>query len=350
MNFGSDNTSGVHPKIMDALVGANTGFATSYGDDLIMDRVRQQIRDLFEAPTAAVYLVTTGSAANSLALATYVDAWDVIYCHQASHISNDECGAPEFYSGGARLMALEGENGKLLPETLRAAVQSTPVGDVHTYQRGALSVTNTSEMGTVYTCEEIAALSSVAKEFDLPFHMDGARFANALAKIGCNPAEMTWKSGVDVLSFGGTKNGLMGVEAVIMFDPDKSWEFELRRKRGGHLLSKHRYLSVQMQAYLTNDHWLDTARMANDRAARLAQGLGKIDGVNIACPTDANMLFISATRAKHRAAMAAGAVYSLAPFGTSLEGDDDEMLNARMVCSWSTTDVEIDQLLAVLST
>ena len=345
MNFFSDNASGVHPKVLAALNRANDGHATPYGDDVIMDYVRQQVRELFEAPDAAVYLVPTGSAANALALATYIQPWQMIYGHAEAHINIDECGAPEFYSGGARLVGLEGPNGKISPQTLESAIQTTPQGDVHAYQRGAVSITNTSEAGTVYSCDEVAAVSAVAKQHQIPLHMDGARFANAVAALGCTPADLTWRSGVDVLSFGGTKNGLMGVEAVIMFEPEKAWEFELRRKRGGHLLSKHRYLSAQMRAYLTDGLWLDMARTANARGARLADGLSGIDGVEIAYPVQANMVFPNISRAKHRAAIDAGAVYALAPFGTPLGGDDAEILASRMVCSWSTTEDEVDQLL-----
>jgi threonine aldolase len=348
MNFISDNASPVHPKVMAALAAANEGYAKPYGDDAIMDMVRRQIRDLFEAPEAAVYLVSTGSAANSLALASFIQPWQTIYTHAEAHINIDECGAPEFFTGGAKLVALGGDHAKLSPQTVESAIHSTPVGDVHTYQRGVVSITNTSEAGTVYTCAEVAALSAVAKQHSLPLHMDGARFANAITALDCSPAELTWKSGVDILSFGGTKNGLMGVEAVVMFDAKKAWEFELRRKRGGHLLSKHRYLSAQMQAYLTDNLWLEMARAANARAARLADGLARIDGIELAHPVQANMVFPLISRAKHRAAMGAGAVYSLAPFGTSLEGDMDEILASRMVCSWCTTEGEVDQLLELL--
>ena len=347
MNFLSDNSSPVHPDVMAALIKANEGHSDSYGADAAMDNVRQMVRDIFEAPDAAVYLVTTGTAANALALASVIQPWQTVYAHAESHINIDECGAPQFFSGGAKLAELAGDHGKISPQDLEKAIQSTPVGDVHTYQRGAVSITNTSEAGTVYTCAEVAALSVVAKRYRLPLHMDGARLANALAALGCSPAEMTWKSGVDILSIGGTKNGLMGVECVVLFDKNNAWEFELRRKRGGHLVSKHRYLSVQMEAYLTDDLWLGMARTANARGARLATGLTAIEGIELAHPVQANMVFPNISRAKHRTAMDAGAMYSLAPFGTSLEGDKDEVLASRMVCSWSTTEAEVDQLLGL---
>ena len=240
MKFASDNSSGAHPKVLDALIRANEGYASSYGNDPIMDGVREKIREIFEAPEAAVYLVATGTSANVLSIATFTPPWGAVYCHEAAHIEVDECGAPEFYTGGAKLVTLAGDDAKINPEALREVLG--PVGPVavHHVQKGMLSITTATELGTVYTLDEINELTGLAKAHGLPVHMDGARFANALVALGCTPAEMTWKSGIDVLSFGGTKNGLLGVEAVVIFDPEKAWEFELRRKRGGHLFSKHR--------------------------------------------------------------------------------------------------------------
>ncbi len=348
MYFDSDNCAPVHSRVMDALMRANRGYATSYGDDTIMDRVRARLREVFEAPEAAVYLVATGGTANALALATYVEPWQAIYCHRTAHLETDECGGPAFYSGGATLALVDGTDGKLTAEALASAISATPQGDVHAVQRGAVSITNTSEAGTVYSCDEVAAIAAVAQRDKLPLHMDGARFANALASLGCSPAELTWKSGVDLLSFGGTKNGLMGVEAVVMFDPAKAWEFELRRKRGGHLFSKHRYLSAQMEAYLSDDLWLDMARTANAMASRLSAGLSAISGASLMYPAQANIVFARLSRARHRRAMQAGAVYHLMPMDSSLEGPDDEMLAARLVCSWCTTEKDVDQFLDLI--
>ena len=345
MHFRSDNFSPVHPRVMDALVRANQGYATSYGDDTIMDRVRARLREVFEAPEAAVYLVGTGGAANALALATYVQPWQAIYCHRSAHMETDECGGLAFYSGGATLALVDGSHGKLAADGLASAISATRHGDVHAIQRGAVSITNASEAGTVYSCDEVAAISAIAKRDKLPLHMDGARFANALASLGCSPAQLTWKSGVDVLSLGGTKNGLMGVEAVVMFDPEKAWEFELRRKRAGHLFSKHRYFSAQIEAYLTDDLWLNTARTANAMAARLSAGLSSTPGASIIYPTQANIVFAKLSRARHRDAMQAGAVYFLMPTDSLSEGPDDEMLAARLVCSWCTTQADVDKFL-----
>ncbi|MGR3344624.1 MAG: threonine aldolase family protein [Paracoccaceae bacterium] len=345
MHFVSDNCAPVHPRVMDALMRANQGYATSYGDDAIMDRVRARLREVFEAPEAAIYLVGTGGAANALALATYVQPWQAIYCHCRAHMETDECGGLAFYSGGATLVLIDGSQGKLAPEALASAISASPQCDVHAVQRGAVSITNASEAGTVYSCAEVAAISAIAKRDKLPLHMDGARFANALVSLGCTPAELTWKSGVDVLSFGGTKNGLMGVEAVVMFDPAHAWEFELRRKRGGHLFSKHRYLSAQMEAYLGDDLWLNTARTANAMAARLSAGLAAISGASLVYPTQANMVFVRISRARHRRAKQDGATYFLMPTNTAPEGADDEVLAARLVCSWSTTKEDVDEFL-----
>ncbi|MCP3969484.1 MAG: low specificity L-threonine aldolase [Rhodobacteraceae bacterium] len=345
MFFGSDNTSGVHPEVMQALVKANDGFAPSYGSDPIMDEVRARVRDIFEAPDAAVFLVSTGSTANVLSLATFCAPWQKIYCHPLAHISTDECGAPEFHTGGAKLALVDGADGKISPDALRATIGATAQGDVHAVQRGPLSITNVTELGAVYSPAEVAKLCAIAKEWDLPCHLDGARFANALVASGATPAEMTWKAGIDVLSLGGTKNGLMGVEAVVIFDPEKAWEFELRRKRGGHLFSKHRFLSAQFLAYLTDDLWLTMARHANAMGGRLAQGIVGLPGGALLHPADANMVFAALARAAHMAARSAGAVYYPWPRDWPANGPKDEPLTARLVCSWSTTGEDIDRLL-----
>ena len=253
MFFASDNSSPAHPNVMKALEKANAGYMGSYGGDPIMDEVRDRIRDLFEAPDAAVYLVSTGSTANALSIATFCPPWGAVYCHRHAHVEEDECGAPDFYTGGAKLVLIDGADAKMDAAHLRRKVAGAAHVGVHNVQRGMISITNVTEMGAVYSAAEVAELAAIGKEFDIPVHLDGARFANALVSSGATAAEMTWKAGVDVVSFGGTKNGLMGVEAVVIFDPAKAWEFELRRKRGGHLFSKHRYLSAQMLAYLTDD-------------------------------------------------------------------------------------------------
>jgi len=345
MFFASDNSGPVAPQVMTALNEANEGYAMPYGNDPIMDRVRSLVCDLFDAPEAAVYLVATGTAANSLALATYANPWDAVFCHREAHIEEDECGAPEFYTGGAKLALLDGPSAKIDPEGLRATMTATAAKGVHGVQRGPLSITQTTELGTIYTLDEIRELTGIAKSFGSACHMDGARFANALVTLGYTPAEMTWKSGIDILSFGGTKNGLMGVEAVVIFDPEKAWEFELRRKRGAHLFSKHRYLSAQMEAYLTDGLWLDLAAKANAAAQKLEAGILALPGGKLLHKRQANVLFAGWSRAGHRRAHDAGAAYYLWPFGQSLEGADDEVLTARLVCNWATSDDNIETFL-----
>jgi len=348
MNFASDNTAGVAPEILAALNAANAGHVPSYGADPLTLAVRDRLRAIFEAPQAEVLLVATGTAANALSCALLTQPWGAIFCHRNAHIEEDECGAPEFFTGGSKLVLVDGDHAKMAPEALRAAIAHTARGGVHNVQRGMVSITNATEAGTLYTPEEVAALSAVARDFGLPVHMDGARFANALVAAGCTPAEMTWRAGVDVLSFGGTKNGCMGVEAVVIFDPARAWEGELRRKRAGHLFSKHRFLAAQMLAYLEEGLWLRLAVHANTMAARLSRGIAATPGARLVHPTEANEVFAAFPRSAHRALQAAGAAYHLWPFDQSLEGPGEEALAARMVASWATTEAEIDAFLAHL--
>lgn len=335
MMFASDNTGPAHPRVMEAVMRANEGYAMPYGNDPIMPGVVEKIRALFEAPEASVHLVATGTAANALALACLADPWDAIFCHRVAHVEEDECGAPEFYAGGAKLTLVDGADGKMSLEALRAAIAQTGDKGVHGVQRGPVTITNVTEVGTAYTLEEIRALTGVARDFGLKTHLDGARFANACAALDCTPAEMTWKAGIDAVSFGGTKNGCMAVEAVVFFDPAHAWELELRRKRGAHLFSKHKYLSAQMDAYVTDDLWLDLARAANARCAALAEGVRSVPGARLLHDPAGNMIFAELPRAAHRRAMEAGAKYYLFPFTTSLDGPDDEPIRCRLVTDWS---------------
>lgn len=344
MFFASDNAGPVHPLVMQGLARANEGYASGYGNDPIMADVRAKVREVFEAPDAAVYLVATGTAANSLLLATLSQPWETIFCADISHVQEDECNAPEFYSG-AKLTLVPTENAKLTPAALRKAILKENSRGVHGPQRGPVTLTQATEKGTVYTLGELTALTGLAHDYGLKTHMDGARFTNALVHLGCSPAEMTWKSGIDTVSFGGTKNGLMGVEAAVIFDPALAWEFELRRKRGAHLLSKHRYLSAQMLAYLTDDLWLNLARAANDRMARLVVGLRRRPEVDILFEPQANLVFARFPRKVHQRLHGAGAVYYVWD-GDHETGDPDELLMARFVCDWSLTDAAVDQLLA----
>ncbi len=290
MNFCSDNASGAAPEILRALEAANDGWAMPYGNDDLTHRLQVRVQEIFETE-AVVLPVATGTAANVLCLSVMTPPYGAIYCHRESHINVDECGAPEFYSGGAKLVALPGDHGKLTPATLEAAI--VDAGDVHSVQPAAVSLTNASEAGTVYTPEETRAIAEIAKAHGLGLHLDGARFANALVALGCSPAEATWKAGVDALALGATKNGVLAGELVVVFDPGKAEELGYRRKRGGHLFSKMRFLSAQLEAYLADDLWLRNARHANTMAAALAEGLAELPGVELSHPVEANEIFVT---------------------------------------------------------
>ncbi|WP_119678106.1 threonine aldolase family protein [Indioceanicola profundi] len=293
MNFKSDNVTGAAPEIVAALIEANgAGPMSSYGDDPITARVQAKISDLF-GTDCAVFPVATGTAANSLALAALTPPWGAVYCHADSHINTDECGAPEMYTAGAKLVTLQGENGKISAGTLSDALANAHIGFVHAVQPKALSLTQATEAGTVYSPAEVGALAEAAKRHGMRVHMDGARFANAVASLGCHPADVTWRAGVDVLSFGATKNGAMAAEAVVFFDKELAAEFGYRRKRAAHLFSKMRFLSAQLDAYVTDGLWLRLATHANAMARQLAEGLGTIPGVELQSPVEANEVFIA---------------------------------------------------------
>jgi threonine aldolase len=344
MNFASDNAGPVPPQVIDALIKANDGYAPSYGADEITAEVQRRIRTLFEAPDAAVYLVATGTAANALSLATLCTPFQTIFCSEVAHIHEDECNAPEFYTGGAKLTLVPGGD-RMRPAPLRAAIQGEGNRGVHGPQRGPVSITNVTEGGNLYTLDEMTALCAVAQDFGLPVHLDGARFSNACVKLGCTPAEMSWKIGVDIAVFGGTKNGLMDAEAVVIFDPERpassgfsrAQEFELRVKRAGHLYSKHRYVAAQMLAFLEDDLWRDLALRANASCDLLIAELRAL-GVEVLNETHANLLFFNAPARVHKTVMAAGAVYGL--WGNAEEGPDASVM-ARLVCSWSTTEADV---------
>lgn len=343
MDFASDNTAGAAREILEALSAANSGTAAPYADDDLTARVECRLAELFECE-AAVFLVSTGSAANGLALATVTPPYGAVLCHEASHIQRDECGGPEFYTGGAKLMPLPGAAGKLTPEAVKEALFYQPRGVVHFAQISALSLTQATESGTVYTPGEIADLAETAHESGLAVHMDGARFANAVAHLGCTPADLTWRAGVDVLVFGATKNGALAAEAVLFFNPERAADFAFRRKRAGHLLSKSRFLAAQWDAYLTDDLWLKLARAANARAQELAEGLGGIPGVHLSYPTQANEVFAELPREATVALEKAGARFH--PW--IMPGDPADGRMIRMVTSFATQQEEVAELLKIL--
>ena len=344
MFFGSDNSSPAHPNVLNALVNANNGYTSGYGNEEAMFNITKKIRTLFEAPNASVYLVATGTAANSLALATITKPWETIFCHKNSHIEEDECGAPEFYTNGAKLTLIDGPNAKMCPYKLNEAIKYYYQKEVHNIQNGSLSITNVTEFGTIYSLDEMQKLTEIAKINGLKTHLDGARFANAMVALDCSPAELTWKSGIDVVSFGGTKNGCMGVEAVIFFNQELAWEFELRRKRGGHLFSKHRFLSAQMEGYLDGDLWIDLAKKANNSCQKLLKKLQDVTGIEIIHPPQGNLIFATITKSMHDKLIARGAKYNFWEPQIKSSKTSSSDIKIRLACSWSTSDLEIDKL------
>jgi threonine aldolase len=291
MDFRSDNVAGAAPDILQAVIEANAGTVTSYGADPYSERVEARLSEIFEKPVKA-FAVATGTACNALALSALTPAYGAVLCHEEAHIHLDECGAPELFTGGAKLVPIPGAGGKLKPDAVRNMLEQTLNGDPHRVQPAALSLTQATEAGTCYRPAEIGALAEIARGRKMKVHMDGARFANAVAHLGVAPAEVTWRAGVDVLSFGATKNGALGAEVVVFFDPALAEMFVVRRKRAGQLLSKMRFVSAQLEAYLKGDRWLALARHANAMATRIAQGLQRLPQTSLLHPVEANEVFV----------------------------------------------------------
>jgi threonine aldolase len=339
MNFASDNASGVAPEIVAAIERANTGAAMPYGDDPITGRLTARFAEVFETDLA-VFPVATGTAANALALAQLAPSHGAVYCHRESHIEADECGAPEFYTGGAKLVLLDGAGGKIQPDDLAYSLERAGTGIAHHVQPAALSISQSTECGTVYSPSEIAELARIAKAHGLGVHMDGARFANALTHLGCEPADVTWRAGIDILSFGATKNGALAAEAVVFFKPELAVRFIYQRKRGGHLFSKMRFFSAQLEAYLEDGLWLRLAAKANDCAARLADGLAALPGAAIAYPVDANEVFATLPEGTIRHLEGAGVEFYRwgGPGATTI----------RLVASFNTELEAVNRLIALV--
>jgi threonine aldolase len=342
MNFRSDNEVGAHPAIAEAVSRAfSCGTAPSYGADAWTHRVEQRLRDLFERPDLVAFPVATGTAANVLSLACCTPPWGAIFCHPAAHIAVDEANAPEFFTSGAKLCPVGGPAGKIDPRKLAEALAEPVYGVVHHPQPAAVSITQATESGTVYGPEEIAAIATSTRRHGLKLHMDGARFANALAFVGCTPAELSWKAGVDVLSLGATKNGAIAAEVVVFFNAGLAREFEFRRKRGGHLLSKMRFLSAQLEAYLTDGLWLANARHANAMARHLVAGLTALKGTQLLYPVDANEIFVVLPAHMHDALEAAGAQYH--PWPSDRPGERA----FRLVTAFDTSSADVDRFLSI---
>ncbi len=345
MFFGSDNTAGISAPILAAIAATNTGYAGGYGNDALTREIEARLADFFEREVT-VALVTTGTAANALALACIVKPWGAVICHAEAHIMVDECGAPELFSGGAKLIGLEGHGGKLAPQTVAETLERTGHQMPHHVRPQALSLTQASEVGTVYTPDEVAALATLARDTGLGVHMDGARFANALVHLGCTPAEITWRAGVDMLCFGATKAGALAAEAVIAFDTGIAEELIYRRKRAGQLISKHRFLAAQWQGFLEKDHWRDLAAHANAMATRLAEGL-LAAGIQVPFETQANEVFALLPVELDATLRAAGAVYyPWSPHAIGLDPMPTQgQVFARFVTSFQTREGDVDALL-----
>ena len=350
MNFASDNTAGVAPEILAAIARANEGFALAYGNDACTARVERRFAEIFEREVA-VFLVPTGTAANALALAHLAPPWGAVLCHAESHIATDECGAPEFFGSGLKLVGLHGAAGKITAETLARELAERQWGGPHHVSPAVLSLSQATEAGTIYRPHEIRRLAEIAHGRGLAVHMDGARLANALARMNASPAEATWKAGVDVLSFGATKGGALAAEGVLFFDPARGADMSERRKRGGHLVSKHRFIAAQSEAYLAGDLWLKLARHANAMADRLAEGLLRA-GLAPVWPVEANELFVLLPRPASERLKAKGA--SFYPWTTdslpaAVKASPDEIL-VRLVTSFATTTAEVDEFVAIAHT
>lgn len=343
MNFGSDNQYGVDPRILQAIIAANERLTdTSYCHDDGSKAVDARLSQIFSKEVKS-FLVVNGTGANSLALSAMAPPFGGILCHEGSHIQTDECNCPELFTGGAKLLTLAGAQGKFTPETVAEKLTHFGHGE-HAPKPTALSISNSTELGTVYTPAEIKALADQVKPRGIKMHMDGARFANALVALGCTPAELTWKAGIDVLSFGGTKNGGLLLEAVVFFDLGLAEDFLYRRKRAGQLVSKGRFLSAQMLAYLQDDVWLANARRANGLAQVLADGLRKSNKARVTQPVQANAVFAAMPKSVYAAAHERGALF----YDWPLDGLADHEIHCRFVLSFATPEDHVHGFLKLM--
>jgi len=335
--FASDNVTSACPEVMDAVIAANSGIAGSYGDDEWSLALKNRLSEIFETEVE-VFLAVTGTASNALALSALAPVFGKIYCHELSHINTDECGAPELFTGGAKLIPMRSSNGRIdasdLSETIRGS------GNVHVTQPSVVSVTMSCETGTIYQLDEIKAISKIAHDNKMSVHMDGARFANALVSLDVSPAEMTWKSGVDVLTLGGTKNGCLAAEAVVFFKPEMVGNFPFLHKRSGQLLSKMRFISSQLVGYLTGDVWLRNARHANAMAKILSEGLNSFANIKLAYPTQSNEVFVHLPR---------DVIDYLNSAGYDINEEELDGKAVRFVTAWNSEVKDINDLLDTLA-
>jgi threonine aldolase len=334
--FASDNTAGICPEAFAALQAANQDAAAAYGEDDLTVEVCDRVREIFET-NCDVYIVFNGTAANALALAQLCRPFHSVICHKLAHLQTDECGAPEFFSGGSKLLLVEGDTGKVSLD--QAASVLAEQHGLHSHKPRAISITQSTVLGTVYSESEISAVAQFARENSLLLHMDGARFANALAFLKCSAKDLTWKAGVDVLCFGGTKNGLGAGELVVFFKPELAHEFDYRLKQAGQLGSKMRFLAAQWRGLLTNDVWLRNAAHANEAARTLADRIQRETSLRPLLPIESNAVYLGLSDAIASSLSAAGW-----NFYKMIEPDV-----YRLMCSWATTDEQIDQLVRQLS-
>ncbi|MEO5916352.1 MAG: low specificity L-threonine aldolase [Luteolibacter sp.] len=348
MNFTSDNWAGVHPAITENLARHASGMAAAYGTSDLDRRIERRFCEIFEREVA-VFFVGTGTAANSLALASVNRPGGVVLCHREAHMVKDECGAPEYFTGGARLQTVDGAAGKMDPRNLIRELKHFRPDFIHAGQAMAVSLTQATEVGTIYQPHEIAALSDICRDRGLPLHMDGARFANALVSLGTSPAEMAWKQGVDIVSFGGTKNGCWCAEALVFFDPESAKDLPYIRKRAAQLFSKTRFIAAQFEAYLDNGLWLDLAAHANRMAARLADAIRGGANVRLAWEVQANEVFAIIPATTVEEWRAKGVRFHPWPVpGDLVEQVAENEIIARLVTSFATTEDEVSDFIKLL--
>ena len=333
VKFASDNVVGACPEVLQAIINANDGIVPPYGNDEISSILQEKFSEIFEKEVI-VYPTASGTASNALALSAISPVFGNIYCHKFSHINVDECGAPEFYTGGAKLIPLTGRDGKITTDELESNIGG--FGIVHHTQPSIVSITQATETGEVYTLDQIKSISEVAHKRKLKMHMDGARFANALVSLDVSPAEMTWKSGIDILSFGATKNGCIAAEAIVIFNKELVGNLPFLLKRSGHLLSKMRFISAQLDAYISNDVWLKNAKHANNMAKKLSNGLVATNQVKLEYPTEANEVFVKLSREM---------VNHLNSEEYMMSNDELNGSTVRLVTAWNTKTEEIDEFL-----
>jgi threonine aldolase len=336
IDYRSDNTGRAAQEILEALVGANTGTALGYGADQWTARLQERFSELFEMPVR-VFPVATGTAANALSLAAASPSWGLVYCSEAAHINTAEANAAGFFGGGLKLVPVAGPHGRVDPDAFARSLAAIQPGQLHRGQPAAVNITQASDLGTVYPVAEIRAIAEIAKGRGLKVHMDGARFANAVARLQCSPAEMSWRAGVDILSFGATKNGGALCDAIVVFNPELADGLAVQLRRAGQVWSKMRFASAQLMAYIENGLWLQLAAASNAIAARIAGGIEAVPGLRLVAPVEVNELFLE---------LPGAAMDALEREGFQFYRRSPTL--ARFVCRFDTSEAEADALIAAL--